>query len=67
MKLSACGTSCSKGGVFQRVQTTIHSIAQLILLALVLWIVIYPVDSALYPLNNWGLITSEIIFSRFNK
>ena len=52
MKLSACGTSCSKGRVFQRVQTTIHWITQLILIALVRRIVIYPVDSALYRLKN---------------
>ena len=35
---------------------TIHWITQLILIALVHWIGIYPVDSALYPLNNCGLI-----------
>ena len=27
---------------------------QLILIALIRWIVIYPADSAIHPLNNWG-------------
>ena len=35
--------------------TTIHGIAQLlILIALICWIVIYPMDSTVHPLNNWG-------------
>ena len=35
---------------------TIHWKTQLILIALVRWVGIYPVDSALYTLNNCGLI-----------
>ena len=30
--------------------------AQLVSLTLIHWIVIYPVDSAIQLLNNWGLI-----------
>ena len=34
---------------------TIHWIAQLIALLLIHWIVIYPADSAIHLLKNWGL------------
>ena len=34
---------------------TIHWITQLVLLVFIRWIVIYPVDSAIHRLNNWGL------------
>ena len=35
---------------------TIQRIAQLVSLILIRWIVIYPVDSAIQRLNNWGLV-----------
>ena len=40
--------------VTQRVDSTIHWITQLILIlrTLIGWIVIYPMDSAIHPLNN---------------
>ena len=41
--------------VVQKVDNTIHWIAQLVSLILVQWIVIYPVNSAIQLLNNWGL------------
>ena len=41
--------------VAQKVDSTIHWIAQLVSLTLIHWIVIYPVDSAIQLLNNWGL------------
>ena len=41
--------------VAQKVDSTIHWIAQLVFLTLIHWIVIYPVDSAIQLLNNWGL------------
>ena len=41
--------------VVQKVDSTIHWIAQLVSLTLIHWIVIYPVDSAIQLLNNWGL------------
>ena len=41
--------------VVQKVDSTIHWIAQLVFLTLIHWIVIYPVDSAIQLLNNWGL------------
>ena len=34
---------------------TIHWITQLVLLVFIHWIVIYPVDSPIHRLNNWGL------------
>ena len=42
--------------VVQKVDKAIHWIAQLVSLKLIHWIVIYPVDSAIQLLNNWGLI-----------
>ena len=36
-------------------EITIHWITQLVLLVFIRWIVIYPVDSAIHRLNNWGL------------
>ena len=41
--------------VVQKVDNTIHWIAQLVSLTLIRGIVIYPVDSAIQLLNNWGL------------
>ena len=35
-----------------------------VLLTLIHWIVIYPVDSVIQPLNNWGLVFSD--FSLIN-
>ena len=34
---------------------TIQRIAKFVLLTLIHWIAIYPVDSIIQPLNNWGL------------
>ena len=50
--------------VVQKVESAIHQInhypriTQLISVILIHWIVIYPVDSAIQLLNNWGLVTS---------
>ena len=40
--------------VVQKVVRTIHWIMQLDCLTLISWIVIYPMDSAIQRLNNWG-------------
>ena len=53
-----------QGPVVRRVDSAIHRInlylyvwiAQLVSLILIHWIVIYPVDSAIQLLNNWGQI-----------
>ena len=42
----------------QTLDSAIHRITQLVLLVFIRWIVIYPVDSAIYRLNNWGLVYS---------
>ena len=50
--------------VVQKVDNPIHQInnyhilwiVQLVSLVLIRWIVIYPVDSAIQLLNNWGLV-----------
>ena len=42
--------------VNQKLDSAIHWITQLVLLVFIRWIVIYPVDSAIHRLNNWGLI-----------
>ena len=44
-----------QASVVQKVDSTIHWITQLVSLTLVRWIVIYPVDSVIQLLNNWGL------------
>ena len=44
-----------QASVVQKVDSTIHWIAQLVSLTLIRWIVIYPVDSVIQLLNNWGL------------
>ena len=49
--------------VVQRVDSAIHWITQLILIALIRWIMVYPVDSAIHPLNNWGLEARDIIMT----
>ena len=41
--------------VVQKVVRTIHWIMQLDCLTLIRWIVIYPTDTAIQRLNNWGL------------
>ena len=41
--------------VVQKVDSTIHWIAQLVSLILIRWIVIYAVYSAIQLLNNWGM------------
>ena len=38
---------------------TIHWILQLVSLLLIQWIVIYPVNSAIHRLNNWGLVAEK--------
>ena len=38
-----------------------HWIAQLVSLALIRWIVIYPVNSAIQLLNNWDLVANKRI------
>ena len=43
----------------QKVDSAIQWIVQLVSLILVHWIVIYPMDSAIQLLNNWGL---EVMF-----
>ena len=40
--------------VVQKLDSAIHWITQLVLLVFIRWIVIYPVDSAIHCLNNWG-------------
>ena len=42
--------------VVQTLDSAIHWITQLVLLVFIRWIVIYPVDSAIHRLNNWGLM-----------
>ena len=42
--------------VVRRVDSPIHWIIQLVLLFFIRWIVIYPVDSTIHRLNNWGQI-----------
>jgi len=34
---------------------------QLVSLLLIQWIAIHPVDSAIHRLNNWGLVSFQII------
>jgi len=41
--------------VVQKLDKAIHGIAWFVLLLFIHWIVIYPVDSVIQPLNNWGL------------
>ena len=48
--------------VVQKVDNAIHrinlyplDIVQLVFLIIIYWIVMYPVDSAIHLLNNWGL------------
>ena len=43
----------------QTMDSTVHRITQLVLLVFIRWIVIYPVDSAIHRLNNWGLSVSS--------
>ena len=45
--------------VVQTLDSAIHWITQLVLLVFIRWIVIYPVDSAIHRLNNWGLVEKE--------
>ena len=42
--------------VVQMLDSAIHWITQLVLLVFIRWIVIYPVESAIHRLNNWGLV-----------
>ena len=43
-----------QAAVVQKVDNAIHWIAQLVSIIRIRWIVIYPVDSAIQLLNNWG-------------
>ena len=49
-----CVASEDQAPVVQRVDSAIHWITQLVLLALIPWMVIYPVDSIIHLLNNWA-------------
>ena len=40
----------------QKVDSAIQCIIHLTLLIVIRWIVIYPVDSAIHLLNNWGQV-----------
>ena len=40
--------------VVRKVDNAIHRIAWFVLLTLIHWIAIYPLDSVIQPLNNWG-------------
>ena len=42
--------------VVQTVDSAIHWITQLVSIILIRWIAIYPVDSAIQFLNNWGQV-----------
>ena len=42
--------------IVQRIRTCI-----LVLLVFIRWIVIYPVDSAIHRLNNWGLVVVAVV------
>ena len=53
--------------VVQRVDSAIHWITQLILIALMRWTVIYPVDSTIHPLNNWGQVVKYILKNCVNQ
>ena len=45
--------------VVQTLDSAIHWITQLVLLVFIRWIVIYPLDSAIHRLNNWGLLNNR--------
>ena len=47
--------------VVQKVDSAIHWIIQLVSLILIHWIAIYPVDSAIHLLNNWGLVALYLL------
>ena len=47
--------------VVQKVDSAIHWTAQLVSLVLIDWMVIYPVESAIQLLNNWGLVLAVSI------
>ena len=51
-KLSERSTNGPQASVVRRVDSAIHWITQLLLLVFIRWIVIYPVDSVIYLLNN---------------
>ena len=48
-----------KTPVVQTLDSAIHWITQLVLPVFIRWIVIYPVDSAIHRLNNWGQMTAR--------
>ena len=57
-----CCPQLSKGYIALSIGLiTIHWITQLILIALIRWIVIYPVERAIHPLKNWSLVTSSYV------
>ena len=47
--------------VVQRLDITIQRIAWFVLLTLIRWIAIYPVDSVIQPLNNRSLMNRHVI------
>ena len=58
-KMSEKGMFPHQAPVVQILDSAIHWITQLVLLVFIRWIVIYPVDSAIHRLNNWGLKCSK--------
>ena len=45
--------------VVRQADNAIHWIAQLVSLTVIRWIVIYPVDSVIQLLTNWGLVQTK--------
>ena len=57
-------SKCNSLAWVVRKDGAIQWIAWFVLLTLTRWIVIYPVDSVIQPLNNWGQLLSVYYFSR---
>ena len=53
--------------VVQKVDSAIHWITQLVLIVFNRWIVIYPFDSAIHPLNNRGQESVAHVLSGCNE
>ena len=45
----------------QTMDSVIQWITHLVLLVFILWILIYPVDNAIHPSNNWGQIDTLLV------
>jgi len=52
--VSTCQNTYSQAQVVQQVGVTILGIAWFLLLTIIQWIAIYPVDSVIQPSKNWG-------------